>query len=42
MDSNYRARHGGTSSRLVDKFVKLCVIHPRSKAAERKIHAVWR
>jgi hypothetical protein len=32
---------GGVTAAL-RKFVAVCVVKPRSKAAERKIHAVWR
>lgn len=31
-----------TSRRALDRFVKVCVVHSHSKAADRKIHAVWR
>lgn len=35
------SRYKGTR-RLFDKFIKTCVIKPRSAAAARKMRAVWR
>lgn len=34
---------GWTTSRyIVDRFIKACVVHPRSQAAARKMREVWR
>lgn len=38
-----RAGLGGKGPRaVIEKFISACVVKPRSKAAERKIHSVWR
>lgn len=45
LGGGYRLRGGGvggSTRRIIARFVRACVLHPRSKAAERKIHAVWR
>jgi hypothetical protein len=35
--------YGGKGPRaVIERFIRACVIEPRSLAAKRKIHAVWR
>ena len=38
-----RTSYGGRGGRtLIDKFIRTCVLKPRSAAAERKMRSVWR
>lgn len=41
-ESSGKMRGGQGLRALISKFEKVCVIHPKSIARARRIHAVWR
>jgi hypothetical protein len=41
-ESSARTGKGLGSRALHDRFVKVCVVHPRNRRASQNIHEVWR